>query len=519
MTRRLRYTALLALAACAPRQAPAPAPAPAAVPAGSQVAAADSGAARARVADSADNDTTRADGVELSPAEVVAEATKVFGDSIAPGDTATIADSAGAADDLVTWDIDVRSWETHERVEHYVAIFSGPARDRIAERLRRGSRYEPMIRTKFREAGLPEDMYYLALIESNYNPHAYSRAAAVGMWQFMTATARGMGMRVDWWVDERRDPVRSTDGAIRFLKYLNEQFGSMYLAAAAYNGGPGRISRGLNRFADDLDGQSADEQFFALAEKGYLRAETKNYVPQLIAAAIVAKDPRRYGLRLDPLPPFSYDSVRVPPATPLAAVAAAAGATMEELHDLNPHILRGATPPRDSLFVRVPPGRRAVFDSAFVTLPAEERTAFTRAVTKQGDTMARLAARYRLTTKQLAWYNPKLQKSKKTGRVVPGQTVLVPARAVVLAALDVPDPAVERYGAASRRIHVVRRGETLGGIARRYGTSVATLKRLNGLRKSVIYAGQALVVKGTPRKARPAAGKGAVKGRRRSLAN
>ena len=166
-------------------------------------------------------------------------------------------------------------------------------------------------RRSFAPASLPEDMYYLALVESGYNPHAYSRAAAVGMWQFMATTARGMGLRVDWWVDERRDPVRSTDAAVRFLRGLNEQFGSMYLAAAAYNGGPGRIARGLNRYADDLEGSNPDEMFFTLAEKKYLRGETSNYVPQLIAAALVAKEATEHGLVIQQREPFAYDSVWV----------------------------------------------------------------------------------------------------------------------------------------------------------------------------------------------------------------
>src|SRR5438046_4887045 len=155
-----------------------------------------------------------------------------------------------------------------------------------------------------REGGLPEDMYYLALIASGFDPNAYSRAAAVGMWQFMTSTARDMGMRVDWWVDERRDPIRSTGAAVRFIKGLKEQFGSLYLAAAAYNGGPGRVARGLTRYANDLEGTSGEDVFFALAEKNYLPLDTRNYVPQLIAAALVAKNPGRYGMHPQTLPPF-----------------------------------------------------------------------------------------------------------------------------------------------------------------------------------------------------------------------
>ena len=254
------------------------------------------------------------------------------------------------------WDIEVHAYEARARVGRYVRLFSGSAKDSIQLQLERGTRYEPMIRAKMREGGLPEDMYYLGLVESGWDPNAYSKAAAVGMWQFMTTTARDMGMRVDWWVDERRDPVRSTTAAVRFIKDLKEQFGSLYLAAAAYDGGPGRIARGLSRYADAFEGTTGDDLFFALAEKDYLRAETREYVPQLIAAALVGKEPDRYGLTIRPQPAFAYDSVRVGPSTPLAAIAAAACTSVATLKDLNPQILRGMTPPKDSLRVEFPSG-------------------------------------------------------------------------------------------------------------------------------------------------------------------
>ena len=252
--------------------------------------------------------------------EVARRFVDVFGDSLmltpAPAFDSSVAEP--------TWDMDVRSYETQDRVAHYVTMFTGRSKDRITERLERGTRYEPMIRAKMKAGGLPEDMYYLALVESGFDPNAYSRAAAVGMWQFMTSTARDMGMRVDWWVDERRDPVKSTTAAVRFIRGLRDQFGSLYLAAAAYNGGPGRVSRGLARYADDLEGTQGEDAFFVLADKDYLRNETREYVPQLIAAALIAKEPARYGMELHPLTPFAYDSARVPASTPLAAIAKAA---------------------------------------------------------------------------------------------------------------------------------------------------------------------------------------------------
>src|SRR5262249_28798092 len=189
---------------------------------------------------------------------------------------------------------------------------------------------------------------FLALRGGGLDQNAYSRPAAVGMWQFMTSTARDMGLRVDWWVDDRRDPVKSTWAAVRFIKGLRDQFGSLYLAAAAYNGGPVRIARGLSRYANALEGTSGDDLFFALAEKNYLRNETREYVPQLIAVALVAKDPSRYGMTIETQPPLAYDSVTVGPATPVAAIAHASGSTVATILELNPQLIRGITPPKDS---------------------------------------------------------------------------------------------------------------------------------------------------------------------------
>jgi membrane-bound lytic murein transglycosylase D len=417
---------------------------------------------------------------------------------VAP-DSLSVAEMEAEAEEVPTWDIDVASYETHARVERYVRLFSGPARERIVKQLEAGSRYEAMIRTKFREGGLPEDMYYLALVESGYNPHAYSKAAAVGMWQFMVSTARGMGLRVDWWVDERRDPVRSTSAAVRFLRGLRSQFGSLYLAAAAYNGGPGRVARGLSRY--DLDGAKGDDRFFALADKGYLHRETREYVPQLIAAALIAKDPARYGIKLYALPPFAYDSVRVGPQTPLAAVALAAGTSVAIIKDLNPHVLRGMTPPGKPFLIRVPEGTAVDFDSAFAALDESHRVAVQRVVVKKGESLTTIARRAGIGVKDLNPYNPSLARAR-TKRAVPGQLLLVPTPATVAAARSVPDPTRERHPRASgrARIHTVRQGETLGGIAQRYGTSTSALMRLNRLKRPVIFPGQTLVVSGRRRR-------------------
>ena len=433
------------------------------------------------------------DSVTILPTDVAREAIGVFGDS------PTVPDSSAEP----SWDIDVHSYESTNRVEHYVRMFTGPARDRIAARLEAGTRYEPMIRAAMRDGGIPEDMYYLALVESGFDPNAYSRAAAVGMWQFMTSTARDMGMRVDWWVDERRDPVKSTAAAVRFIKELRGQFGSLYLAAAAYNGGPVRIARGLRRYADDLEGTAGDDLFFALAEKNYLRNETREYVPQLIAAALIAKDPDRYGLKINRLAPYSYDSVRVGPATPVAAIAHAADEKVSVIQEFNPQILRGMTPPRDSFFVRLPAGKADSFAVAFESLSAEEKAAYRKVESKKGESVATIAKRAGLSSRIVTAFNPNL-KTLKSGNLAPGQVVLVPTAAVAAAATLAPDPAIERYSSSRySSTHVVKSGETISGIAKKYHMTTASLMRANGLRRPVIFPGQSLVV-GKPSSARSA---------------
>ena len=478
-----RLTSLVALSivalvpACAARTAPVAEPAPFLA------------VAEPVITDSLLADSLAARDTLVSHDDITRQAVNVFGDSV--GAAVVIAEVEPTEDsEPVTWDIDVRSYETHERVEHYVRAFSGDASTRIAERLSRGTRYEPMIRAKFREAGLPEDMYYLALIESGYDPHATSRALAVGMWQFMTSTAKGVGMRVDWWVDERRDPARATDGAIVFLGALQRQFGSLYLAAAAYNGGPGRVSRGLSRL-DEAEGTTRDDLAFELSDGNYLPRETRNYVPQLIAAALVGKNATRYGLKVDTLAPFTYDSVRVGPTLPIAAAAKASGSTVAELTDLNPHILRGMTPPKDSFWVRVPAGRATVFAEGLAGLDSADLVAFKRVKTRQGQTFAAVARANGVTVEQLGWYNQKDR--TRRGALATGTEILVPTRAVLSAARAVPDPALERYN-SSARFHTVRKGETLSHISRRYGVSVSELMRMNRMSRTTIRIGQRLIV-------------------------
>jgi membrane-bound lytic murein transglycosylase D len=389
-------------------------------------------------------------------------------------------------------DIDVKSYENTASVEHYLSRFTGPARDYLQTGLSEGTRYETMIRQSLRDGGIPEDMYYLALVESDFDPNSYSRSAAVGMWQFMSSTARGMGLRVDWWVDERRDPVRSTRAAVQFIRGLRDQFGSIYLAAAAYNGGPGRVAKGLSKYADDLDSTAGDDLFFALADKKAFRNETRDYVPQIIAAALIGKDPARYDLKITEKPAFAYDSVTVPALTSLASVAMASGSTVSALKELNPQILRGTTPPGPETMLRVPVGSGANFDSILATIPDSARRGAVAVRTKTKDTPEKLAKLTGVKPGRIAAFNKGLKRTK-SGALVAGQVVYVPTKDAVAAATSVPDPSIEIWG-SSVGTHLVKKGETLGRIALRYHTTTSALMKLNRMKKSIIFPGQSILV-------------------------
>lgn len=388
------------------------------------------------------------------------------------------------------FDIDVERFNGHSRVQYYLDFFKTTARDRFAIWLDRMPRYEPMIRQRLQAEGLPGDLVYLALIESGFSNTATSRARAVGMWQFMKGTARLYGLRIDRWVDDRRDPFRATDAAARHLKDLTNMFGSYYLAAAAYNAGAGRVSRGINRLPDDDDDSiPSDATFFRLYDTKLLRRETKDYVPKLIAAAMIAKEPERYGFPAIPQEvPVAYDSIVVPDQTGLDVVARLADTTLAAIRDLNPQYLRLTTPPGTHSVIRVPPGLGEATAVAYADLPAGERVSYREHVVQRGETVGGLAKRYGVGASDIIAANPRFH-----GRALrAGQTVIIPTAgplpAEVARQLAAPEPADAEF-------HRVRRGETLGLIAGRYGVTQHQLQIWNRLGKSTtIRSGQRLRV-------------------------
>jgi membrane-bound lytic murein transglycosylase D len=421
--------------------------------------------------------------------------------------------------DEISWDIDVRTFADHPRVQYYLNYFQGVSRTGMKVFLSRGARYEPMIRHRFEAEGLPGDLGYLALIESGYSNDAVSRSHAVGMWQFMKGTGKGYGLRIDTWVDERRDPVKATDAAARHLRKLRDRFGSLYLAAAAYNAGAGKVSRSLGKLqwdapsdsevesdtliqseiidsaaneedaaeaeaADDLEAAidareiTSDHAFFRLASTRLLAVETQDYVPKLIAAAVIAKQPERFGMTA-PIPsPFTYDSLVVGATTGLDVIARLAEISMAEIRELNPQYLRFATPPGTESIIRLPAGTGDKVAERYAELPAKERVQFLTHVVRRGERLGRIAARYYLPTSDIQSANPKVNPS----RLKAGTRLVIPAAAVpsALAMRALGRPSRGHTGGRLAS-HKVRSGETLIGIARRYRISLKALRRANAL--------------------------------------
>ncbi len=395
----------------------------------------------------------------------------------------------------------------NEAVEHYIRYFTTTKRDLFKRWLRKKKRYAPLIKEVLREYGLPEDLVYLAMIESGFNLHACSPMKAAGPWQFIPETGRRYGLVVNHWVDERRDIRKSTIAAARYLQELFDQFGCWHLAAAGYNAGENRIDRLIRRH-DTKD-------FWQLRTYNTLPRETREYVPQLIAAAIIAKDPEKYGLgQVENIPAFEFIKETVPGGVPLTIVAEAASIDLSSIRAFNPEIRRGITPPGKNYRIKLPAGTdRVNFRSSLTSiLNARKRVAgVIRHLIGRRDNIRKITRRYGVSKEDLVLVNGGPLGLKK------GKLVYIPrfddakgeARHGAAETADFRKK-VNRNTVRSKRraqgtdTHVVRRGESLSVIAAKYGMDVRTLKRINRLRTDHIECGKKLSLAGhikkTPRR-------------------
>jgi membrane-bound lytic murein transglycosylase D len=365
-----------------------------------------------------------------------------------------------------TFDIPI---EVNDRVLSWVELYSGRMKRSFEIGLARSGRYLETFREIFREAGLPQDLVYMAHVESGYKATAYSRAHARGIFQFMAPTARRYGLRVDYWVDERADPEKSAQAAAAYMKDLYAEFGDWYLALAAYNAGEGKIRRAISR--------SGRRDFWGIARTNYIRRETKNHVPAILAATLLSKEPKKYGLTFSPDPAIVYDTLPVDGAADLRVLARCAGSDLETLRTLNPALRRLQTPPDGQTDVRLPEGTGILTAEALAEIPAGERVLYARHRVGRGDTLSTIAEHYGVSVRAI-------QDSNRMGRrtlIRVNQVLLVPTSSASTQGYSASTEIVDDGRRGEVVVHRVRRGDTLYGVSRRYGTTPASIAAASGI--------------------------------------
>jgi len=377
--------------------------------------------------------------------------------------------------DTIIYDVPI---VMNERVENSLAYLQTVAREAFSTYLDRSSRYMPIVEKILKEEELPNDIIYLPLVESGYNPHAYSRARAVGMWQFISSTGRIYGLNHNWWYDERRDFEKSTRAAARHLRDLLKQFGTWELALAAYNTGAGRVSREIRR--------KKTKDFWKLR----LPRETRNYVPLFMAATIIAKQPEKYGFYPKYESLLEFDVVDVSKCISFNNISAKTDISVADLELLNPELRRGVTPPNMKNYkLRLPKGYQSKFLAVYDDIPSEQNTNWVRHSIRRGETVSSIARKYGVSQASIVQANSLGRKK----RIYAGKTLMIPTtngttyKSAVKTAKDKIVPSDNgRYR--------VKYGDTLWDIAVAHGVSVTQLKRANRLSSNKIYAGRILTI-------------------------
>ncbi len=365
----------------------------------------------------------------------------------------------------------------NDAVAKNLRYFQDGITDRFQSYLDRFHHYKEIVEPIFKEFGLPTDLMYLSLVESGFNPRAFSRARASGPWQFMKATGRMYKLNVSWYVDERRDPIKSTVAAAHHLRDLYDRFGSWPLALAAYNAGSGKVSRAIRK--------TRSRDFWKIRRTWYIRRETKDYVPRFIAATLIAKNPTAYGFLLPDGDRHEFEEILISKPVQLASITKQTGISLEELKRLNPELRRNIVPRTKGpgYHLKVPVGMASLIAAQQATFPVWTQpppppTQWYRV--RRGDSLSVVARRFRMKVRQLKAMNNLSSNLIRVGarlRVRGGDE-------------DYADDQIIRYR--------VRYGDSLGKIANRFGTSIRQLKKLNKLSTHLIYPGDRLRVRGTP---------------------
>lgn len=375
------------------------------------------------------------------------------------------------------------------KVLGYVELFQGNLHDFMSTTLARSVQYVPMIQDVFRAEGLPLDLAYVPIVESAFKNTALSRASAKGMWQFIQDTATENGLQQNWFLDERSDPEKATLAAAKYLKSLADEFdGDWNLALASYNAGPGRIEHAIKL--------SKTSDYWRLsASTKYLPRDTREYVPMILAAVIIARNPSRYGFEVAAPTPPAYEKVTVPGALDLRIIAEWAGTTVEDIQTLNPE-LRRTTTPSSAHDLKVPMGTAPAIEAKLAAADPSLFTTFKFYSVKRGDSITSIARQFKVTTAELRTAND----LKTSSRVRSGQTLMIPQpRASALparpAAAAPSTSASSSSSASSQQTYKVRPGDTLSSIARHFDMTVTDLKRINQLSSDNIVVGDKLTVR------------------------
>ena len=366
-----------------------------------------------------------------------------------------------------------------KQVDQYINYFQTKGRKQFQIWLNRYAKYKGLILPILEEHEMPEEFIYLAMIESGLNPKAYSKANASGMWQFIYSTGKKYGLSRDWYKDERRDPVKATHAACKYLKDLYTLFDNWYLTLAAYNCGEGRVLRA-----------SKLHQTYDFWQMHSLPRETRNYIPYFLSAAIIARTPQAYGFKVPNVEPFRYETITLEKSADIAVLARVAGLKPNVLREYNPELRQSATPSEGSYILKLPPGKKGGFLAAWNAIPEEERFApqFVVHRVRYGESLWTISKKYSVSIHDLAAVN----KIRNRNKVRVGQK------------LNVPLKGGRTWGTGenggppghSKRVYRVKRGDTLGQIAEDHGTRASKIRRWNNMKygSHLIHPGQKLVI-------------------------
>jgi membrane-bound lytic murein transglycosylase D len=362
----------------------------------------------------------------------------------------------------------------NKQVLFYLDLFQGKQRKSFSIWLARSTQYIPSIQQEFKKAGLPRDLAYLAMIESGFNPSAYSPADASGLWQFIEGTGRNHGLKIDSWVDERREPDKATKAAIRYLNRLYTEFGDWYLAVAAYNGGEKRIETAIKNYNTD--------NFWEIADSEGIYLETKRYVPKLIAAILIARNPEKFGFTdIKYQTPQQYETVEVPGGVDLEAIAVTGNTTVKRLRALNNELQKNQTPPKYKQYaLRIPVGTKELVASNLDKLHPIATTIYTTHTVKNGETLTTISNMYNISKTTLLKAN-----NIRTAELKKGLHIQIPTTAtkyVLLKKGERPEDRVAKANNSSNKQkveHLMKQGDTLDKIAKQYQVPIKSIMQWN----------------------------------------